>query len=322
MTNIVFETEFFCYTDRNTCLGEVMTSILKKQFHESGFLFEAVKASRLEDIKLDFENLAKEHVLNDTHHWILNDIFELELPNLSFPIRSILIIAIPIYAYYNAVFSFSSKEYHLRSPGEADFEKADSIIQQSFSELGYHAEPTWRIPSKRIAVRSGMAKYGRNNITYTDSFGSFQAYMTYFSDLPLSSDAWGEVLNMPECNGCKICQKLCPTGAIKNDQFLIDNSRCISLYNEIPRKPFPEWIPLSAHNMLYDCLICQQSCPMNIGHVKIADKVVSFDEDETATFLSGAVESISPSSLEKLDILGMAENMESAWILCPETYKF
>ena len=114
---------------------------------------------------------------------------------------------------------------------------------------------------KQLAVRSGLAAYGRNNITYIDGFGSFHQLQAFYTDQPLEVH-WGKLQMYRLCKGCRICLDDCPTGAIRSSDFVIDPARCITLFNEYP-DPLPAWIPASAHNALVGCLRCQLTCPGN-----------------------------------------------------------
>jgi epoxyqueuosine reductase len=48
---------------------------------------------------------------------------------------------------------------------------------------GYHVVKA-QVPQKLLAVCSGLAEYGRNNITYVRGMGSFHQPVAWFSDLP------------------------------------------------------------------------------------------------------------------------------------------
>jgi len=91
---------------------------------------------------------------------------------------------------------------------------------------------------KFLAVRSGLARYGRNNITYVDGMGSLYRLSAFLSDLPYSGDCWTEPQMHDRCDDCSACIRACPTDAIPQHRFLLHSERCITFHNET-RGPFP-----------------------------------------------------------------------------------
>ena len=153
---------------------------------------------------------------------------------------------------------------------------------------------------KRLAVRTGLGKYGRNNICYVDGMGSFLTLYAFFTDFSFDEDNWQEVELMNLCSNCKVCLKQCPTGSISEDNFVLDIERCIPLYNEVPGE-FPDWIEPSSHNALMGCLRCQLPCPANGEALTKAQKLDSVSEEETEKILDGTFDdALSYSISEKL----------------------
>jgi epoxyqueuosine reductase len=165
-----------------------------------------------------------------------------------------------------------------------------------------------RLPLKQLAVRSGLAEYGRNNITYIDGYGSYHQLLAFYSEQALE-DHWGPLKTMPLCKGCSICLDKCPTQAIHKSSFVIDAGRCITLYNELA-EPMPDWIPANAHNALVGCLKCQYTCP---GNEDLKDSVWDLgevDEAETAALLSGKIDKTMESALKaKLQRVGGGDDL-------------
>ena len=65
----------------------------------------------------------------------------------------------------------------------SDFESTESHLKKFLLSENYKIVEVSDIPLKRLAVQSGMAVYGRNNICYIDGMGSnfsFIAYYFYF----------------------------------------------------------------------------------------------------------------------------------------------
>ncbi len=168
-----------------------------------------------------------------------------------------------------------------------------------------------RVPFKLLAARTGLSRYGRNNITYYDELGSFVRLNGWWSDMPPATDPWQEPAMLAECEKCKACQKACPTGAISGDRFLVHAEKCLTFFNENDN-PFPSWIKPAWHNALVGCLRCQLCCPAN-KHVK--DFIVdgeSFTEKETALLLDCPKPDTVPSGIRtKLEKIGMADDTVS-----------
>ena len=167
----------------------------------------------------------------------------------------------------------------------ADYQ--DMLFKNGVVKKGRKLERA-RLPLKQLAVRSGLAEYGRNNITFIDGYGSFHQLLAFYTDQPLE-DHWGRLKLLRLCKGCSICLKECPTGAIRASDFIIDPARCLPLYNELPA-PLPSWIPASAHNALVGCLKCQYTCPGDEEAIRDRWDLGEVPEAETTALLSGRID--------------------------------
>jgi epoxyqueuosine reductase len=145
------------------------------------------------------------------------------------------------------------------------------------------------LPLKTLAVRSGLAEYGRNNLRYVPGMGSFLQLVGAFSDLPCDDDPWREPKALDRCGSCVTCMRRCPTGAIASDRFLLGAERCLTCQNEAP-SDFPDWIDPSWHHCLIGCLRCQTSCPENGAVRKSFEDRAEFSQEETALL----IERVSP----------------------------
>lgn len=144
------------------------------------------------------------------------------------------------------------------------------------------------LPVKLLAVRSGIALYGRNNITYDPGYGSFHRLTAFYSDYDSPVDNWREKKALPRCDRCKACLEACPTGAIQKDRFLIRAERCLTYLNEkTSEHKFPGWVDPSAHNAIIGCMICQKACPYDKDVVDWYEDRGEFSEEETAYLLKG-----------------------------------
>ncbi len=140
------------------------------------------------------------------------------------------------------------------------------------------------LPKKLLAVRSGLSRYGRNNISYVDGMGSFYTIMVFVSDLQVTQDAWREATQMPECAACQACLRSCPTHCIDPDRFVIHAERCLTFCNE-NSGAFPDWA--NGHNALVGCMRCQIVCPQNRDRLRTEEINEAFSEAEIAAILDG-----------------------------------
>lgn len=143
-------------------------------------------------------------------------------------------------------------------------------------------------PLKAVAARLGLVRYGRNNITYTDGFGSYVQLCGYVTDALLPAPRGGVAAPalLDECASCTACVSACPTGAIVEERTLLRAERCLTFANERP-DPWPAGLSPRAHNCLIGCLLCQQGCPAN-PPLPAVDTGVTFSAEETAMLLSEA----------------------------------
>jgi epoxyqueuosine reductase len=166
------------------------------------------------------------------------------------------------------------------------------------------------LPLKLLAVCSGMAKYGKNNIAYVEGLGSLVRLKAFLSDMPADRSDGFKPQVMKECDRCKACLNECPTKAIVPDRFLIHAERCITFLNEGNEK-FPEWINPAWHNSLIGCMKCQLVCPVNKRLIKWVEEGESFDESETDLILSGVpLDRIPPETAHKLTRCYMLEYLD------------
>ena len=288
-----------------------MVHLLKQEALVHGEKLQILSINRLQNLKSEIELFKKNGDLNEFQKWIVNNLYKFETPTVEFIIKSIIIIAIPHPSYAKVEFVRQGKKYSFLSLVMSDFDNTEEYINDFLAPKGYHIKSTLNLPLKRLAAQSGLAVYGKNNICYMEGMGSFFSFAAYFSDIPCDNDDWTEMRQADICANCNICFNNCPTGAIRKFRFLIDNERCLSYYNE-STKEFPEWIPLSVHHCLYDCLKCQANCPMNKEYVNNVSEVIKFSGDETNMLLSGSpYDAFTPALQHKSKILGLNQWLDA-----------
>jgi len=209
-------------------------------------------------------------------------------------------------------FHFNEQTYSVIIPPtyyNATDNEISNTLQKILNSNNYQLYPT-ALPLKLLAVYSGMAKYGKNNIAYVEGLGSFVRLKAFLTDMPTGRCDWLEPRVMKECDTCKACLNECPTRAIVPDRFLIHAERCITFLNE-GSEEFPSWINPAWHNSLIGCMKCQLTCPVNKCFVKWAEEGESFNEAETQLILNGVpLDRIPPETAHKLNRCYMLEYLD------------
>jgi epoxyqueuosine reductase len=119
-----------------------------------------------------------------------------------------------------------------------------------------------RLPLKNLAARSGLGRYGRDNILRFPSAGSYVRLDGWWTELSAEGERWGEPQALERCAGCGACAAACPGGCFVEGHFLIDARRCLTFMNE-GDGDFPVGLDPRAHNAAVGCLRCQDACPEN-----------------------------------------------------------
>ena len=179
------------------------------------------------------------------------------------------------------------------------------LIRLQLEPAGYHFKKA-SIPWKLLAVRSGLARYGKNNITYIAGMGSFYRLVAFVTDLPCAEDSWGELNILKDCTNCDACANACPGGAIGAGRFLLHAERCITFHNE-RQGQFPAWINPAWHHCLVGCMVCQKVCPVDKDFRQWVVDGPVFTEAETTAVLQGNSSDHWPqSAIEKIEGLDLS----------------
>jgi epoxyqueuosine reductase len=198
-------------------------------------------------------------------------------------------------------FIHQGKRYHTIIPPTYIFsgirKTCKDILSNILGKKGYHVERAI-LPMKLLAVRSGLGKYGKNNICYVDGMGSYTRLEAFYTDYPFPNDSWQEKKLMKACASCSICQRACPTQCIPQDRILIHADHCLTHFNENIGK-FPAFIPPQAHHALVGCIQCQIVCPQNKKYFDYYQNTIVFSEEETACMLLETPQENIPQTLSK-----------------------
>jgi epoxyqueuosine reductase len=282
-----------------------MIDLLKAEAAAHGDKLQIVAVTHLNDLRKELEHFSQSEELNGFQQWIVNSLYDYAIPATGFTVRSIILVAVRRPFYADVIFRHAGRDYYAKCPVRPDFEAPEKYISALLNEHGFHVWKADNLPLKRLGVQGGLSEYGRNNITYVPGMGSNFSLTAFFSDMPCEQDAWRSMVSAKACARCDICIENCPTGAIRKDRFLIDNQICLSAINEMPGD-FPDWLPATAHHTCYDCLRCQESCPMNKGQLDKMEQNIVFSEEDTGMLLEGKpLESFPEEARQKIRMLGM-----------------
>jgi len=283
------------------------------QVERHGYAVRIIPVSHVRDLQENLETNRSNGLFDEEFFTRYFGSFDFKPPEEA---RSIITMAIrqsPV----RFIFTFAGKPVQVTVP--ATYLHADEVdrkAQESLTEVlagaGYKVTPV-KLPKKLLAVHSGLATYGRNNITYVEGMGSYHRLAAFYSDMPCEeTDSWQELKMLDRCKNCRICLKQCPADAITTERFLIHAEKCIVFHNEKSTEvPFPSWIEKSWHNCLVGCMLCQESCPENKEYTGLINKGVEFTTVETDSLLTGIPqEQMSATLVKKLeetDLLNLLE---------------
>lgn len=279
-----------------------MKNDILQQIADYGIKFKFLPIEYLAYIKADIFRFRKTENLNEFQKWIIDDRYVLDVPELAFDPKTIIVTAVK-FNLVNVIFNYGGKGikdiFCVKRKGIKDF------MNKLFSQNEYNIEYIHWLPQKRFAVCSGLAEYGRNNITYIDGWGSIFELQTYVTDMPCEqNNNWRDVKCMDICGNCEACIRNCPTKSIKENRYLIDNEICLSRLSEL-ETPFPDWLPKHAHHSVYGCYKCQNICPPNIDILSNIAEIEYFNEAETEILLKGIDRDSLPGHLvEKIERIG------------------
>ena len=292
-----------------------MQERLVDHLESEGMTVRIVKAERSADLEARFTSLLERGLVDRRVSERYLSGIRYDLSESGFEPRSLISVAV---ADPQVRFRFGWKGGEITAvvpPTYLHWRKVDAGIRDALEEVlepqGYSVAPA-PLPKKLLAVCSGLAEYGRNNITYVDGMGSFHRLAALVSDLPCPEDGWREAVSMERCRNCTACLEICPTGAICSDRFVIKAERCLTLHNEEDSKvAFPDWIDSAVHTCLVGCMRCQYVCPENKDVSRHFREGECFSADETDLLIRGVplveMPAMTAEKLQRADLVDMME---------------
>jgi epoxyqueuosine reductase len=265
---------------------------LLQHLEKRGYRASIVSASHVDELGEEIRTLHERgQIYDEFYRQYENPYFHPKLPGDFKDAKSIVVMATP-QPMIRTTFHFKGRDFKLMVPptyfdGNKVTSKARRDLKTALGPKEYRAVRA-TLPQKLLAARSGLAMYGRNNITYIPGLGSLYRLTSFYTDYESPVDMWQDREMLPQCAKCKACMKACPTMAIQEDRFLLHVDRCLTYMNEKSSEhAFPEWVDRGAHNMLIGCMRCQRSCPYDKDLVNWYEDRGEFNEEETAYLLKG-----------------------------------
>jgi epoxyqueuosine reductase len=284
------------------------TQTLLDHLSAQGFHGRILPIHRLDDLREGIEGPHRQGLLDEAFYQERLTVFQFGPPADLAGARSIIIVANP-QPQVRLVFVWEAQKLSLILPPTYVYRQPDKAVHDTLLEaLGPAGLTVARavLPVKLLAVRSGLGRYGRNNVCYVPGFGSFHRLVAFYSDLPCGEDPWRDLEMMDSCHNCTACLRRCPTGAIAEDRFLLHAERCLTLHNERAGE-FSAWVDSSWHNSLVGCLHCQRVCPENKAQLGWIEPGPEFSQQETALLLdstpAGQLPAATAEKLDRFDLL-------------------
>jgi epoxyqueuosine reductase len=280
-----------------------------------GFRIRVVSTSHLPELQAEMENRQTQGELDAEFSKTYLSRFKFTLPDELTNANSLIVVAMPRPPTKATFARNGKKQSFILPPTYTAYDEkrieVEDLVANAVGGEGYKVATPY-LPLKLLATRSGLAQYGRNNITYVDGMGSFQRLTAVYSDMPCLEDEWQQTKMMKRCENCDLCRKACPTGAISSDRFLLRAEKCITYHNEKKGSiPFPDWIKPSWHNCIIGCLTCQRACPENKPFLSQIGEMAEFSEEETRLLLKGtSKEQLSDATIKKMKLLSLTDYFE------------
>lgn len=285
-----------------------MQRILYGELDSSGYKARVLSVEHVKQLQQDIKEALELNGRSEAFCSFIDRCLDFNLPDTMKNIRSIIICAAPS-PRARVFFNYKGKRHQVFIPPTyidmfSASEKMMWQIKTILEPYNYNVIEAG-LPNKLLAVRSGLGRYGRNNICYVPGMGSFARLAAFYSDIPCEEDNWSEAKQMEICHKCSACSKNCPTGSIKAGIRLVNAERCICNINE-HRGDFPDWLEPQWHNSIVGCFKCQEVCPENKDFIGNIVDIGEFSNEETQILLQGVpLESIPPETRVKLEKMNM-----------------
>ena len=184
-----------------------MATAIESAFQElkgAGFKARTVSITRLSAVQDAVASLVRQGMISETLHrdWHFYLDTNKDMPAA----KTIFVIAVP-QSVVRVRFEWHGASYPAHVPPgifvRADESRAAEILTGALEPLHYRAVKA-HLALKTLAVRSGLARYGKNNLTYVPGVGTFHRLVAFYSDCSCEVDSWHEMRAMKACDRCSL----------------------------------------------------------------------------------------------------------------------
>jgi epoxyqueuosine reductase len=277
-----------------------ITDMLQSEFTKLQAKFRTVSIGHIKDLQTELTRWQREGFITKKFYEQNYSQFVFHPSATLTNAHSIIVLGIPQKVTRIEFFN-NGKRYHTILPPTYIFSPVRAACKEILSKIlgkkGYSVDRAI-LPMKLLAVKSGLGKYGKNNLCYVDGMGSYTRLEAFYTDYEFPVDNWYEKELMKSCSSCSLCQHTCPTQCIPNDRILIHADHCLTYFNE-NIGVFPPSIPKQSHNALIGCMHCQIVCPQNKKYLEYNQNTITFTEEEISCILQKTPRENIPQTLAK-----------------------
>jgi epoxyqueuosine reductase len=140
----------------------------------------------LESIRAEIQALHDSRIISDEVCQLIRQFHHYDYSDRDYPVNSIIVIASPSTLIRTYINYKGQRMAVVIPPTYIDYVTEPMTIEQSLNKVlnpaHYRAARVHSLPEKPLAVASGIAEYGRNNVTYVEGMGSFALLSVYYSE--------------------------------------------------------------------------------------------------------------------------------------------
>ncbi len=187
---------------------EPIVDMLQSEFETLQANFKTVSINHLKDLQTELTTWQHDGLITKKFYDQNYGQFLFHPPEMLQNARSIIIIGVP-QKISKVKFIHNGTQYQTYIPPTYIYSEIRAACKEILSKIlgkkGYSVERAI-LPMKLLAVKSGLGKYGKNNLCYVDGMGSFTRLEAFYTDYEFPTDDWGEKEIMNSCKNCSLCR--------------------------------------------------------------------------------------------------------------------